>query len=121
MLQVSSECWPPLAVQQPLVRGCCGCVRAWLRCEIEAEVSGTEADQVLWRCGHAGGWLHIHENVLDSEEKNFTAQLPGMLQGLAVGLGREGWGAEVRHVERVKWYAPHIRHLVLDVWCGPAV
>jgi hypothetical protein len=25
----------------------------------------------------------------------------------------------VEHVERVKWYGPHIRHLVVDVRCQP--
>jgi tRNA wybutosine-synthesizing protein 3 len=68
----------------------------------------------------AGGWLHIHENVRDVEEKDFAARLPDTLKELAAGVGHEEWVAEVRHVERVKWYAPHIRHLVLDVWCGPA-
>eukprot|EP00798_Chlamydomonas_sp_ICE-L_P031886 gene31886-6189_t len=39
-----------------------------------------------------GGWLHVHENAVDKEE--------------------ESW-------ERVKWYAPHIRHLVLDLQVLP--
>ena len=29
------------------------------------------------------------------------------------------WKVEVRHVEHVKQYAPHVRHLVLDVECRP--
>lgn len=29
------------------------------------------------------------------------------------------WSVEVKHVEHVKSYAPHIRHLVLDVECRP--
>ena len=29
------------------------------------------------------------------------------------------WKVEVRHVEHVKQYAPHISHLVLDVHCQP--
>lgn len=27
------------------------------------------------------------------------------------------WDVSVEHVERVKWYAPHIRHLVVDIKC----
>lgn len=28
------------------------------------------------------------------------------------------WEVSVVHIERVKWYAPHIRHLVADVLCS---
>lgn len=27
------------------------------------------------------------------------------------------WEIKVEHLERVKWYAPHIRHVVADVRC----
>jgi len=27
------------------------------------------------------------------------------------------WEISIEHVERVKWYAPHIRHVVVDVRC----
>lgn len=40
------------------------------------------------------------------------------LQGIAERLGR-GWRVLIRHLERVKWYAPHIRHVVLDINCRP--
>ena len=33
-------------------------------------------------------------------------------------MGRS-WHVLIRHVERVKWYAPHIRHVVLDIECRP--
>ena len=29
------------------------------------------------------------------------------------------WKVEVRHVEHVKLYAPHVSHLVLDIECRP--
>lgn len=32
------------------------------------------------------------------------------------GLGRS-WEVTVEHIEKVKWYAPRIRHLVADVKC----
>jgi tRNA wybutosine-synthesizing protein 3 len=28
------------------------------------------------------------------------------------------WTIRVVHVERVKWYAPHIRHIVVDIQCS---
>ncbi len=40
------------------------------------------------------------------------------LETLSQELGRN-WRVLIRHVERVKWYAPHMRHLVLDVECRP--
>ena len=32
-------------------------------------------------------------------------------------LGRH-WEISLAHIERVKWYAPHIRHVVLDICCS---
>lgn len=40
------------------------------------------------------------------------------LQVLSDSLGR-GWLLRCTHLERVKWYAPRVRHVVLDVWCAP--
>lgn len=36
---------------------------------------------------------------------------------MALGLGRH-WDITLEHMERVKWYAPHIRHVVLDIRCS---
>ena len=33
----------------------------------------------------------------------------------------ESWSVQVRHVEHVKSYAPHVSHLVLDLECRPQV
>lgn len=33
--------------------------------------------------------------------------------------GRAGWHAALHHVERVKWYAPRVRHCVLDIELRP--
>lgn len=74
-----------------------------------------------WACGPpAGGWLHIHQNVKDSEEGDWCAAAMRRLEAIAQQqLGRR-LRCRLHHVERVKWYAPHIRHLVLDVECRPA-
>lgn len=32
---------------------------------------------------------------------------------------RAGWTVTVRHIERVKWYAPRVRHIVVDVELRP--
>ena len=51
----------------------------------------------------SGGWLHVHMNV--EEER-----VEGWAKDTAARLG-----GKIGHLERVKWYAPRIRHVVLDV------
>lgn len=63
-----------------------------------------------------GGILHIHGNVKDSEEHIWTNHVSQSIQEIARSEGHD-WDVTVEHVERVKWYAPHIRHLVADVRC----
>ncbi|CAN4105808.1 unnamed protein product [Withania somnifera] len=63
-----------------------------------------------------GGVLHIHGNVKDSEENTWTNYVSQTIQEIAKSKGHI-WDVTVEHVERVKWYAPHIRHLVADVRC----
>lgn len=65
----------------------------------------------------AGGWLHVHENVLDKQAAAITDGIVQELQALADAMHR-GWALRCTHIERVKWYAPHVRHVVLDVWCA---
>ncbi|CAM8906693.1 unnamed protein product [Rhodiola kirilowii] len=63
-----------------------------------------------------GGMLHVHANVKDSEEGAWTTYLKERIWDLAKSEGRS-WDISIDHVEKVKWYAPHIRHLVADVRC----
>jgi tRNA wybutosine-synthesizing protein 3 len=51
----------------------------------------------------SGGWLHIHMNVEEEHIESWAEKTATRLRG------------EVRHIERVKWYAPRIRHVVLDL------
>ena len=39
------------------------------------------------------------------------------LSSMAKGLGRH-WEITLDHIQRIKWYAPHIRHVVLDIRCS---
>ncbi|KAM3345443.1 tRNA wybutosine-synthesizing protein 2/3/4 [Capsicum galapagoense] len=63
-----------------------------------------------------GGILHIHGNVKDSEENVWTNCVSWSIREIARSEGHD-WDVTVEHIERVKWYAPHIRHLVADVRC----
>ncbi|MED6338518.1 MAG: hypothetical protein VYC12_05770 [Candidatus Thermoplasmatota archaeon] len=61
-----------------------------------------------------GGIIHIHMNVKESEIEEFCDYCVGELRQYAVNqCGFEN--VSLKHIEKVKWYAPHIRHIVLDV------
>ncbi len=63
----------------------------------------------------------MHSNVLDADEAAWVERMRGDLQRLcasAPGKG-PGWTVRVAHVERVKWYAPCVRHVVVDVLVRP--
>ncbi|MQL85849.1 hypothetical protein Taro_018366 [Colocasia esculenta] len=63
-----------------------------------------------------GGVLHIHGNVKDSEEKMWTEYVVTSIDNMAKLEGHP-WDVSLQHLERVKWYGPHIRHLVADIKC----
>ncbi|KAI5068087.1 hypothetical protein GOP47_0016432 [Adiantum capillus-veneris] len=63
-----------------------------------------------------GGVLHIHGNVKDTEEQQWVDHVCSSVEVLSRNEGRS-WNVHAAHVERVKWYAPHVRHLVVDVKC----
>ncbi|KAL0363221.1 UNVERIFIED_CONTAM: tRNA wybutosine-synthesizing protein 2/3/4 [Sesamum calycinum] len=63
-----------------------------------------------------GGMLHIHGNAKDTEEGLWTKHVVQSISDIVKSEGRS-WEVLIDHVERVKWYAPHIRHLVVDVRC----
>jgi len=62
----------------------------------------------------SGGRLHIHMNVEEEKIDDFVAYCIDSIAKLAKQLGREGI-VSAEHVEKVKWYAPRIRHIVLDL------
>ncbi|XP_015574248.1 tRNA wybutosine-synthesizing protein 2/3/4 isoform X1 [Ricinus communis] len=64
-----------------------------------------------------GGVLHVHGNVKDSEEGSWTEHVMRSIDEIARSEAGHCWEVSIEHVERVKWYAPHIRHLVADVRC----
>ena len=67
-----------------------------------------------------GGMLHVHANVSSDvkQEAAWVEMLLVRLRELSIEDGRD-WRLSLEHLERVKWYAPHIRHVVADVRCGP--
>ena len=61
----------------------------------------------------SGGIIHIHMNVRENEISSFVDYCLERMKQYAVH--REFNVVELIHLEKVKWYAPHIRHIVIDV------
>ncbi|KAK8470851.1 hypothetical protein PHAVU_003G078700 [Phaseolus vulgaris] len=78
-----------------------------------SELSWITAVRALRR---EGGMLHVHGNTKDSEESEWIDRVAKSINDIARSEGY-CWEISVEHVERVKWYAPHIRHVVVDVRC----
>ena len=66
-----------------------------------------------------GGLLHVHANVgsAEADEAAWCDAMLATFRTLSEAAGRD-WTVSVEHVERVKWYAPRIRHVVADVRCA---
>jgi tRNA wybutosine-synthesizing protein 3 len=63
-----------------------------------------------------GGWLHIHMNVHKNNLEEWTTATLDILEKYAENHGRN-WQIKAAHLERVKWFSPHVWHVVLDVEC----
>ena len=61
----------------------------------------------------SGGIIHIHMNVREKEIDSFVEYCLEQVKSYA---GQRDFNTiQLQHVEKVKWYAPHIRHIVIDV------
>ncbi len=64
----------------------------------------------------SGGWLHIHMNVHKDDIEQWQESTLQTLEKYALEISRE-WTLTATHLERVKWFSPHVWHVVLDVKC----
>ena len=62
----------------------------------------------------SGGTLHIHMNVEEERIEDWCQETLEQCLQYAMDEGRN-WVVRHHNVEKVKWYAPRIRHVVLDV------
>ena len=60
-----------------------------------------------------GGTLHIHMNVEEERIESWCKETVLQCLQYAKDAGRD-WDIVSQHLEKVKWYAPRIRHVVLD-------
>ena len=65
-----------------------------------------------------GGVLHIHMNVEEENIERWTNATVERFQNL-VAQHSLSFNVQPMHVERVKWFAPRVRHVVLDLSFRP--
>ena len=61
-----------------------------------------------------GGSLHIHMNVEEEHIEQWVKDTIQTCLNYAKRVDRD-WRCTHQHLEKVKWYAPRVRHVVLDV------
>jgi hypothetical protein len=66
-----------------------------------------------------GGWLHIHGNVPENEQRTWVLWLCRCLARITVDEVSPDWSVLCTNVERVKSFAPTVYHYVADVLVGP--
>ena len=66
----------------------------------------------------SGGVLHIHMNVEEERIEAWTAATVNTFDALVAKHGL-GFTVKEEHLERVKWFAPRVRHVVLDLSFRP--
>ena len=66
----------------------------------------------------SGGVLHIHMNV---EEEKIDAWVESTISQMLDYSRKQGrnFRATSTHLEKVKWFSPHVRHVVLDLELRP--
>jgi tRNA G37 N-methylase Trm5/tRNA(Phe) wybutosine-synthesizing methylase Tyw3 len=68
-----------------------------------------------------GGWVHVHDNVKDCDIIAWAEALCSAFEALGEAewgsiASWGGWAVQCIHIERVKSYAPHVLHVVADLW-----
>lgn len=60
-----------------------------------------------------GGMLHVHGLASGGNEEEWATNLVQTLEKMG------SFSCSFEHIERVKWYAPHQRHIVVDIRASP--
>ena len=63
-----------------------------------------------------GGFIHIHMNCKEEEITALAADILSEYETICRELNID-WELSINHIEKVKWYAPRIRHVVIDLEC----
>jgi len=85
------------------------------RCHLGLLPSSQSAWKLAIAClKEKGGILHIHMNVEEEKIEQWIDSTLHSMQQYVIELKRN-YNIEVLHLEKVKWFAPRVRHVVLDV------
>ena len=88
-----------------------------------SSISALHCSKVSDSCDH----FFLEKNEMPSCNKKLKAEwldwekyvARTLLKHLKKSHDNENWNVQIRHIEHVKSYAPHIDHVVLDVECRP--
>lgn len=67
----------------------------------------------------SGGCLHVHMNVEEENINSWAEETVHRFQSMA-DEHQLGFTMSYEHLEKVKWFAPRVRHVVLDVRAIPS-
>ena len=67
-----------------------------------------------------GGVLHVHMNVEEERIEAWTNKTVDRFRNM-VEVHQLGFEVEALHLERVKWFAPRVRHVVFDLSLRPSL
>ena len=81
------------------------------------------SSEAVWEHGlltlkPTGGMLHIHMNVEEEHIESWCESTVEHVQSLAEKHGL-AFSVKAEHLEKVKWFAPRVRHVVLDLMVTP--
>ena len=81
------------------------------------------SSEAVWEHGlltlkPTGGMLHIHMNVEEEHVESWCESTVEHVQSLAEKHGL-AFSVKAEHLEKVKWFAPRVRHVVLDLRVTP--
>merc|ERR1712129_458490 len=65
----------------------------------------------------SGGILHVHWNVASAEEETASKAIARELEELFRRDRGPRWTCTVSGIQRIKWFAPRVRHVRIDVSC----
>lgn len=66
-----------------------------------------------------GGMLHVHWNVPGHTEEETSREVMAELQSVLRKERGDHWQCSLTGIQRIKWFAPRVRHVRIDVRCQP--
>ena len=68
-----------------------------------------------------GGYIHVHVNLMDAQIPQWSAETIHHFEAELWKVKGNKWDVSVKHVEKVKSFAPRVFHFVFDLYCSPCI